>query len=81
MAKQFEVDLSVEPTVMIEKVQEMADEGKLDFEGDITNGSFGVRGVKGTYRIEGQKVKIEINKKPWYFPWGKVEGKLKEYFG
>ena len=81
MAREFEVDLSVEPTEMIGKVQEMAAAGKLDFEGDTSTGSFGVRGVKGNYRIEGQKVKIEINKKPWYVPWGKVEGKLKEYFG
>ncbi len=51
----------------------------IAFSGDATAGQF--RGTaEGTYRVEGGRISVVVEKKPAFVPWGVVENALKRLF-
>ena len=61
------------------KVREAGRAKRLAFSGDDVTGSF-TGPADGTYAVEGDAVKITVEKKPMIVPWGMIESALKDLF-
>ena len=50
------------------------------FNGNEESGSFSKSGVRGTYDISGNTVRITLTDKPFLASWDYVESKIRSYF-
>lgn len=80
MSHSFQITLSQDPAIVVEKVRNLLTESGNQFTGDSSSGSFAGSGVEGAYHISGQIVTITITKKPFMAPMGLVESKVRSYF-
>ncbi|WP_139559522.1 hypothetical protein [Methylotetracoccus oryzae] len=78
--KTYQVALSKEPSVVIEKARKTAGSNGFEFAGDEMEGRFAGKGLQGRYRIEGAQMSIMIDKKPLILPWSLIESSIKSFF-
>jgi hypothetical protein len=76
----FNIRATKNPSTLVSEAKKVAEENGATFRGDKNSGSFSGKGVKGSYKIEGQTVKVTITNKPTLASWSKVESKVKEFF-
>lgn len=67
--------------VTIAKVIEKAKEGGLDINGTNDDGTISGMGVEATYKTEGNKITVAINKKPFFLTDDKIKNELDKFFG
>jgi len=76
----FSIRATKSPDALVSEAKKVANENGATFRGDTNSGSFSGKGVKGSYKIEGGTVKVNITDKPTLASWSKVESKVKEFF-
>jgi hypothetical protein len=64
----------------IVKVIAKAKEGGLDIDGNNEGGKIHGMGVEADYRIEGNKLIISIDKKPFFLTEDTIKSELDKYF-
>jgi hypothetical protein len=65
---------------MLSEAKKVAQQNNATLSGTTTSGSFSGKGVKGRYKIEGNRVQVTITDKPTLASWSTVESKVKEFF-
>jgi len=65
----------------IVKVIEKAKEGGLDINGTNDGGTISGMGVEATYKTEGNKITVTINKKPFFLSDDQIKNELDKFFG
>lgn len=80
MSKEFEITLTHSAEVVIEAAKKAASKNGVKLDGDSSAGKFSGMGIVGTYGIEGQTLKVAIQKKPMIMTWGLIEKSLREFF-
>lgn len=50
------------------------------FNGDVKSGFFSAMGIKGTYKVQDNIIKIEITKKPWILTENLIKTKVRDVF-
>lgn len=78
--KTYDFRLSHDPTVVIEKARHAAAGNGVRFDGDETGGRFSGHGIEGLYAIQGDRLKIEIVRKPIIMPWSMIDSALRQFF-
>jgi len=48
--------------------------------GDLNSGKISIKGVEGSYKVEGDVIKITITKKPFIYPESTVKSEIVKYF-
>jgi hypothetical protein len=87
MARKFEFALRGDPYEKLARIKTAAARNIVFFQGDLKSGTFsgGVSlfgfdmTIKGSYRVEGEKIVITVSKKPSTMSWDQVESKLKGF--
>lgn len=62
--RSFTISTEGDIELLLKKVKADASKGDVDFEGDIHQGNFSGKGVKGTYEVDGSQITIHIDEKP-----------------
>lgn len=65
--------------VLFSVTQDIKREGGT-LKGDINSGEISIQGVEGTYKVEGDVIKITITKKPFIITESRVKEEIKKYF-
>ena len=80
--KTFEVTIppDVDPAEGFAMAREKAGGVGIALEGTSEQGTFSGT-AEGTYRREGDRLRFEVRKKPFFVSWGMVESGLKKVFG
>ena len=87
MAREFEFKLRGDLSEKLARIKTAAAKNMVYFQGDIKRGTFSggisVFGfdmtIKGSYRVEGEKIVITVSRKPSTMSWDQVESKLKGF--
>ena len=75
----FPIPPGTTAAALLAKVREAGRAKRLAFSGDDVTGRF-TGPADGTYAVEGDAVKITVEKKPMIVPWGMIESALKDLF-
>jgi len=85
MAKKFTFVVRGDPEVKLEQVKSRAADSGIFFTGDLSGGTFlgdmsvlGL-GIKGTYKMSGNNMVVNVTKKPSIYPWDLVEARLRGF--
>ena len=80
--KTFEVTIpaDVDPEAGFRLARDKAGEVGITLAGDTETGTFSGT-AEGTYTRDGDRLRFEVNKKPFFVSWGMVESGLKKVFG
>jgi hypothetical protein len=77
---EFPVETGASPDAVLGRAKERARGAGIVLHGDTSEGTF--RGTaEGTYRVEGDVLKVEVRSKPAMVPWRMVENALRRMFG
>ena len=88
MAVKFEYELKGDPAQKLELIKQKAAQKFVYFVGDLKKGTFsgglklpllGDMTVKGSYKIDGDKITVAVSKKPSSYTWAKVDSMLREF--
>lgn len=80
MARIFEISLSEHPEIILNKAQEIAHANQVHFSADQAEGRFSGRGLEGTYRFQGDRLIVQVIKKPPFVTWKMVEKMMQKFF-
>jgi hypothetical protein len=80
MGKSFQIDLSVDPKLIIAKAKELAAQAGGKFDGNTEKGMFTHNGILGEYEIQGKRITITIHQKPFILPWKLVTDSVQKWF-
>lgn len=80
MSKMFEFKLSQASSELLPKAKAMAQANGVHLVGDHQCGRFSGRGVEGAYRVDGDRMAIRIQKKPFIMPWSLIESTFRSFF-
>jgi hypothetical protein len=80
--KIFDVTIpeGVDPERGFKLAREKAGGVGITLEGDTENGTFSGT-AEGVYRREGDRLRFEVTKKPFFVTWTMIESGLKKMFG
>lgn len=76
MSKTFVYKMKRDPEELLPIVKKKAKENGVDFKGDEKNGRVSGKGVKGSYSVSDNQLRITVDKKPFIVSWGFIEKKL-----
>lgn len=88
MVMKFEYGLRGDPAQKLELIKMKAAQKFVHFVGDLEKGTFsgglklpllGDMTVKGSYKIEGDKIIVTVSKKPSSYTWDRVNSMLREF--
>jgi hypothetical protein len=65
---------------LFERAKLRAKEKGLRLAGCVASGEFSGKGVEGTYKTEGDELRITITKRPFYIPEKAIRAKLMPFF-
>lgn len=75
----FPIPSGATASSLLAKVREAGRSKRLAFSGDDAAGRF-TGPAEGSYAVEGDTVRIVVEKKPMIVPWGMIESALKDLF-
>jgi hypothetical protein len=76
----FEVGADRTAEQVMAQARAKAREVGIAIQGDAASGSF-KGAADGRYTVEGNVLRVEVEKKPAFVPWKLIEGGLKKLFG
>lgn len=76
----FDIQLSHDPSRVIEKAREAAAGSGVRFDGNEQHGLFSGHGIEGSYAIQGALLRIQISRKPIIMPWSMIESSMRKFF-
>ena len=88
MALKFEYRLRGDPTLKLAGIKQKASQKFVHFVGDLKKGTFsgglklpllGDMTVRGSYKIEGDKITVTVAKKPSSYTWDQVDSMLRGF--
>jgi hypothetical protein len=75
----FSIPASQSIPALLERARVEGRARGIAFDGDATKGTFDGP-AKGSYRVEGREVTLDVEKKPTFIPWAMIESALKGLF-
>lgn len=81
MAHVFTVQFKGNAAELFRRAAENAARKGLSLSGDASGGAFGGMGVAGIYRVEGETVRVSLEKTPFFLPAAAVERQVRDFFG
>lgn len=78
--RSFTVNISSDTEKVFNKVKKAVENQGGKVEGTTKSGKISVKGVELGYKRKGQKVTVEIKKKPWYASNKRVEKEVRKFF-
>ncbi|MAR93080.1 MAG: hypothetical protein CML06_19715 [Pseudomonadales bacterium] len=72
--------LPEDPVVILERLNELAAEHNVEFEGDHESGYARGKGFHMEYVVEGEFCTLTVTKKPMLIPWTLVERQMEKLF-
>jgi len=79
MSKQFSIPFEGTAEAAVAKIKASAEKNHVHLSGDHVAGEFNVKGIEGRYQVEGNLLKLTVEKKPILIPWALIESKMKEF--
>ncbi len=80
MGERIDIQLNEDGPALMARVREAAQQNGMLLTGDANAGQFSGSGVEGHYSIVGDRLAIDITKKPLILPWRVIEHKVREFF-
>ncbi len=80
----FSIDFSGSAETIFQKAKTAVEKQGGNFSGDMGSGSFSLSmfgTISGSYRVNGQKLEIDIDEKPMMIPCSAIESALKSQIG
>lgn len=80
----FSIDFSGSADSIFQKAKGAVEKQGGSFSGDASNGNFSISmfgTIIGSYRVNGQKLEIDIEEKPMMIPCSAIESALKSQIG
>ena len=79
MSKIFEYELATKPSDLLKQAQQMAEKNGASFTIKHNWGKFNWSGIKGSLRVQEDKIIITILDKPFIVPWRIVENTINNF--
>jgi hypothetical protein len=80
MSRTVQIDLTVDPKLIVAKARKLAAQAGGKFEGNTVKGSFTYSGISGEYYILENRLHIAIHQKPSLLPWKLVTHSVQKWF-